>query len=578
MSQIAVNNDLWSFHVIDQLIQQEIVNFCIAPGNRNSSLILALSQRKDVNIISHFDERGLAFYAIGLAKALNFPVVIIVTSGTAVANLLPAIMEAHQSMTPLIVITADRPFELQDCMANQAIDQTKLFQNFTKWQCEVTPNSEVSINYLRSIISYSVYKSMNNSKGVIHINFSFREPLSCNPTKYQISIPPVSYLSLNNDFNHTQATNVINNLYSFKKGLIVVGFTSLKSVDKILQISKLLNWPVYIELPSRTNISKLSETLLFQLPYLLEHHKRHFDEIDLVLQFGDRLISKQLSNWIKTTELKNYFIITEHDYKLDETHKLQTRVITSLDPFLELFSKKKPKKINNFTQIKALDSAINKKIHEEIISADSLSEHFLYHHLSYNPPKELPIFWGNSSIIRDANMLFFPHKFKTKHFFNRGVSGIDGNIATAIGIASALNSDLIAILGDLTFLHDLTSLHLIASFKKSVTFFIVNNFGGEIFSQFPLLKSQNSFDKLFKLTHQFNFSKIAEFFNLSYESISSNSELKNYIGNCTFQSSKIIELKINVVKSRNLRRKTSNLPVEFSCYHTAAMATNDLSL
>lgn len=159
-------------HLIDQLHQLGVTHFCLAPGSRSTPLVQAAS--KFVKPRVHFDERGLGFYALGVVKASRKPCALIVTSGTAVGNLLPAIMEAHHSCTPLLLLTADRPIELRDCGANQATDQVKIFQPFVRWQCDLSDTNEATV---RSIAGQAWFYSMQNPPGPVQINCQFREPL-----------------------------------------------------------------------------------------------------------------------------------------------------------------------------------------------------------------------------------------------------------------------------------------------------------------------------------------------------------------------------------------------------------------
>lgn len=146
--------------VIDTLLSLGVRYFCLAPGSRSTPLMLALSRLPKECRCIHFDERGLGFLALGFAKASKTPVAIVVTSGTAVANLLPSIIEAHLSKIPLIILSADRPPELRDCGANQTIDQVKIFESFTSWEIDLAFSDPLCSNeYLISSIAYGVKKS-----------------------------------------------------------------------------------------------------------------------------------------------------------------------------------------------------------------------------------------------------------------------------------------------------------------------------------------------------------------------------------------------------------------------------------
>ncbi len=175
-------NEIWAAKLIDGLISQGVDYFCCAPGSRSSPLLLAVANHDKAAHTVHFDERGVCFHAVGYAKATGKPAAIIATSGTAVGNLLPAVMEAYNERIPLILLTADRPPELRDCGANQTCDQTKLFANHVRWQIDLPcADSHIPDGYLASTISHAVALSKSSASGPIHINCMFREPLFSQP-------------------------------------------------------------------------------------------------------------------------------------------------------------------------------------------------------------------------------------------------------------------------------------------------------------------------------------------------------------------------------------------------------------
>src|SRR5450830_603279 len=176
-------NDLWGRLIIEELVRNGIDYFCISPGSRSTPLTAAAARNKKAKKIICFDERGSAFHALGYAQAKGQPAVVIVTSGTAVANLFPAVVEAHQNNIPMIVLTADRPPELMDVGANQTINQTNIFGIYAKWHFGFPcPDTNISPKMLLTAIDYAVYLSTSSPEGPVHINCMFREPLE--PDEY----------------------------------------------------------------------------------------------------------------------------------------------------------------------------------------------------------------------------------------------------------------------------------------------------------------------------------------------------------------------------------------------------------
>ncbi len=171
-------NYFWAETFIKELSSIGVKYACISPGSRNTSLTLAVASNKKIKSFVHIDERSSAFFALGIAKATNTPVILLCTSGTATAELYPAIIEAYQQRVPLIVCTADRPPELLNTGANQTINQSNLYKNHIRWFFDVGLPEPIPrrIRHIKAIAKRAVYESMVRSKGPVHLNFPFRKP------------------------------------------------------------------------------------------------------------------------------------------------------------------------------------------------------------------------------------------------------------------------------------------------------------------------------------------------------------------------------------------------------------------
>ena len=176
-------NTLYAQILVDELVRAGLRQVCLSPGSRNTPLVLAFAQHPQIKVTSHLDERSAAFFALGMAIGLNAPVALLCTSGSAAANYFPAIVEAHQSRVPLIVLTADRPPELRHSGANQTIDQIKMYGGYALWSVdaalpEAAPTA-LSIRNLRTLAAraFAVANGEQHRKGVVHVNLPFRPPL-----------------------------------------------------------------------------------------------------------------------------------------------------------------------------------------------------------------------------------------------------------------------------------------------------------------------------------------------------------------------------------------------------------------
>lgn len=265
-------NQIWCDLIIEEFIRNDVNYFFISPGSRSTLLTLAVANNKKSHCCINIDERSLAFNALGYSKISDKPAVIITTSGTALGNLLPAIIEAYYDSIPLIVISADRPQEIRSTGYNQTIDQVKIFQNFIHWYFEFPiPDITIDFNFILSTIDYAVNKTISLNRGPIHLNCPFREPfLKLN--YYDTSkikdffLPPIS-MWLKNDkvysyYNKIKFLALNSNELKFllkkikiKEGIILlatphINESNTKFLNLIIELAKQLNWPIFPEIVS----------------------------------------------------------------------------------------------------------------------------------------------------------------------------------------------------------------------------------------------------------------------------------------------------------------------------------------
>lgn len=517
----------WASLIIEELILQKVDYFCIAPGSRNTALTLAAARHPKAKSMVHFDERGVGFHALGYGMGNKSPACIIVTSGSAVGNLLPSIMEAYYSYTPLIILTADRPPELRDCGSNQTVHQAKIFSDFIRWQFDLPcPEPGLSENFLREVISYA--SSVAN--GPVHINCMFREPL----------YSPKEYHSL-----HTAPKTVT---YSFppkmdtplpfnpkKKGLILIGRMK-EEVSSILRLAEYLKWPVFGDILSGVRLEN-SPNVISTYDLLLK--RMTCEQPEMVFHFGDRFVSKKLLEWIKPA---HYSLISEHTDRFDPGHLFTHRFTTDPISFCESIMNHYPE-VEDSTWLEEWQEKEKtfKEMKLEACNSAPFIEGKAIYELSLMIPKNWAAFFGNSMPIRDAEQFFFPKEKIAGIFCNRGTSGIDGNIATSFGLASGLQRPVLCCIGDLAFLHDLNSLAL-GKQKYPVIFVILNNSGGGIFSHLKVSEEKEHFDEFIRTKHEYTFSSIGKQFGIPYEKIKTLEDLQSAT---LKEETQILELIVN---------------------------------
>ncbi len=474
--------------LIDQLVQQGVQDFCIGSGSRSTPLVLAAANHPQARIHKHLDERALAFFALGCAQGKSKPTAIIATSGTAIGNLLPAVMEAHHSSTPIIILSADRPGELRDTCANQATDQIKIFQNFTRWQFELDPH--MPDKSIRSIAAQAVFRTTADL-GPVHINCPLREPL---------------YRDIHIEFGKPIELHIAPKQLSQEyplpsRGVIAIGKLAKKQeLAPILDLAERLQWPVFADILSNARLMASREQI------------RHFHWVlpnapnpQCIVHFGDRLLSKRFLEWAPQVP---YIHVNGQRHWYDPAARITDRIYTDVLPHFT--APLDPSWLPIWLE---LDRSASLKINQTM-ELRSFTESQIFHHLSSLSWDKKAFFLGTSMPVREADWFFFP-KTGCAFFSNRGLSGIDGNLATAAGLAEGLQSPLVAFVGDLTALHDLNSLQLIERSRFPITLVISNNGGGGIFSHLAV-KNAPRFQELFAFEHSIEFQNAAAMFKLPY--------------------------------------------------------------
>lgn len=471
--------------LIDQFLQQGVGHVCIAPGSRSTPLVLAAAEHPKAKLHVHYDERGLGFFALGLAKGTQEPVLVIVTSGTAVGNLLPSVMEAYHSHIPLIYLTADRPHELRDSGANQTCDQVKIFQPFVHWQTDLA--CDVSESAVRSIGAQAFFHAKS---GPVHLNCPFKEPL------YR----PTSIVE-NKPIHLTFPTLSINSYRTDKaKGVILAGkFPKKEDTQAVLALAQRLKWPVLADILSNARCTPTPEQM------------RYFDwnekpSPEYVLHFGERMTSKKVLSWLKTLQTE-YVHVSPYPTLQDPERILTGRVQADIASFCSVFEASyDPEWFSLWQDVEPL--------FEE---TGAFTEVHAMRQISNMLPPNFGVFLGNGMPIRDGDHFLFP-KHCGGFFANRGLSGIDGNIATLAALSETM--PMLGFIGDQAALYDLNSLPLLKKTKHPVILIISNNFGGGIFHHLPVAASPH-FETLWANSHSWRFQEAAKLFDLPFAAFES---------------------------------------------------------
>lgn len=514
---VSVFNRCWSKVILETLVRQGVFHFCIAPGSRSTPLTLEAARLQEANralCYTHFDERGLGFFALGLAKSTNQPVAVIVTSGTAAANLYPAIVEARQSGVNLVILTADRPIELIECGANQAILQPNMFGDYPVANINLPrPTLELSATWLISTLEQACHQQ-KLSAGVVHINVPFAEPLYGADSTLVESHPwlaPIQrWLSQPKPwiaFPTLQQDVVMHEHWDHwrtKRGVVVAGKMSAEQAMGVSAWANAMGWVLLTDIQSGVEPS---------LPYAdiwlaNETVKKQMLQADIVVQLGQRFISKRVNQFL--SEFKNEFwVVDQSPLPVDPYHHAHTRFTCKVHHWLRAHPplRQKPWLLEAVALSKFCATFIEQQV------GGNLNEASLAHHLERLLVNNGVLFLGNSLFVRLADALTkLPEGYPV--FTNRGASGIDGLIATVAGVGIGSNQSIVAMIGDTSALYDLNSFALLKKVTQPTLVFVINNNGGAIFDMLPVEAEVK--DEFYRMPHHTEFSQIASMFDLKY--------------------------------------------------------------
>ena len=544
--QTASNiNLLWASLFIEELIRLGVSDFCIAPGSRSTPLTLAVANHPKTNKHLHFDERGLGFFALGLSRASSKPVVIITTSGSAVANLYPAVVEAKQSRIPLIIISADRPAELINCGANQAIEQDNIFANYPCFFTQIpTATIDISPAFLLTTIDHGLAKQKQCSEP-IHFNIAFTDPFY--PTNTDIDYH--SYLSAlkkwpSSNLPYTQYIQaekievIKEHPLKNKKVIFIIGRLKTNSNTQTLsEYASQHHIPLLCDIQS-SSVSLSNNIAYYDLCLLRDDFSLALSKADVIVQFGEQLISKRLSQFIERFT-GEYWLVNEGNTRIDPNHTVTKRFEYDIETWINTYLSSK-NAMHKYCSEELL--SLSKKLEDNIVTPyfekHQFNEINIARSLDKLLPDHSPLFIGNSMPVRLADM--FMHSNYSKIFTNRGASGIDGLLATAVGIAKHSKQPMTLLIGDTSFLYDLNSLALLKQLECPFVIILLNNDGGSIFNLLPVPAQQKQ--DYYQLPHGYTFKPTCDQFGLQYYQPTSIETFEENYQSAIKQGSSLIEI------------------------------------
>ncbi|NMH67217.1 2-succinyl-5-enolpyruvyl-6-hydroxy-3-cyclohexene-1-carboxylic-acid synthase [Bacillus sp. RO3] len=529
---------------IEELVGNGVDEVVISPGSRSTPLALLFAHHPEVKTYINVDERSAAFFALGIAKAKQKPVALLCSSGTAGANYYPAIIEARYGKVPLIVLTADRPHELREVGAPQAIHQIDLYGKHVKWATDMAlpENTPSMIGYARSSASRGVGHAIGEPKGPVHFNFPFREPL----------IPDLKAVTYSSDTGvkrvlhgerslSSDITQELKEILSNKeKGLIICGpGVKRESMNSIVSFSEQYGFPIIADPLSqmRSGTHKKEQIIDTYDTFLKSAEVKETLHPDIVIRFGAMPVSKSLMLFLKGLSDVPYWIVSPGEEWQDPIAK-GTEIIycdeglfcNGLTPSRRVMSEgwnHHWKNVNHSTKELLL------KGHQSWDEGMAVSQFIDF------LPEKANVFVSNSMPIRDIDTFFFRNDRSVGIYANRGANGIDGVVSTALGMSTYLDS-MYLLIGDLAFYHDLNGLLAGRKYNLNMTVVVLNNNGGGIFSYLPQADEGEHFEDLFGTPMDLDFSNAAKLYNAGYFKV----EKEEDFGSALMEANHINGLKI----------------------------------
>jgi 2-succinyl-5-enolpyruvyl-6-hydroxy-3-cyclohexene-1-carboxylate synthase len=511
---------------VDELARCGLRHACTSPGSRSAPLVLSLTREPRIRSTSHLDERCAGFFALGVAKATGVPAALACTSGTAAANYVPAVIEAHEARVPLLVLTADRPPELRDVGAGQTIDQLKLYGSAAKWFADVdaAPATPERLRWIRQLACRAFWTAVSDRPGPVHLNFSLREPLVLDAPlppdesgraggrpwvtrpRTAPDAPPRAFVD-----------GLGNELRGRPRAVLVAGRAER---DPALG-------PALAAFAERARIPLLADPLsgarrgtaaiahydaLLRDPEWAAAHAP-----DLVLRVGDLPTSKPLRRWLGALDDALQVVFDPEAAWQDPAAAVAT--VAAVDPRTTLEAIAAPSSDGAWLERwHRADRAAAAGI-ARALSPAGLSEPRVAAELGATLPAETTVLVASSMPVRDVETFFPTRPDPPRVLANRGANGIDGTVSTAFGVAVATGGPVVLLIGDVALAHDVGGLLAATRPGAKLTIVLLHNDGGGIFHFLPVKETDPpaDFDEHVATPHGLDFAHAAAMYGCGYE-------------------------------------------------------------
>ena len=551
--------------LVDELVRAGVEHACISPGSRSTPVALSLAESTRIRLHVSIDERSTGFLAVGIGKATGRPAVILSTSGSAAANFHPAVLEAHHSRTPVLVITADRPPELLDTGANQTIDQRNLYGNSVRWFVDpgVPDERPDAAAQWRSMTARAIAAAVGSPAGPVHMNLSFREPLVPSiDGDFPFDLEgrpdgrPWHQVHIPSDSLKPETIDELAQLIGTTERGVVVGgpgsATRPHAAPEIVRLAESAGWPVLADPLSGLRWGSTAVSSFHAL--LLNEKWGNSHRPEVVLRFGAMPASKPLGAAMRGA---HHVLVDPDGAWLDPDHSVSSIVAADAGHLaLALCERLTAREPSEWLESWLAAEAAARVALDRFLDSDELpSEPRTARDVArfLDPGALLAV--ASSMPVRDLE--WFMDARRIDHVIgNRGTSGIDGFVSTAVGAALGASRPVFALSGDLSLLHDANGLIAGSRSAANVTFVVLNNDGGGIFSFLPQARLIEHFEKLWGTPHGIELARLAETYGCNHTRLERASELEKLLGASTGRAGiDIIEVTTDRTQNVELHRR-----------------------
>jgi 2-succinyl-5-enolpyruvyl-6-hydroxy-3-cyclohexene-1-carboxylate synthase len=500
------------------MAEKGVVNVVVSPGSRNAPAIILFSRNGKLILTSIADERSAGFFALGMARQLNQPVALLCTSGSAPVNYGPAVSEAFYQKIPLLVITADRPAAWIDQGDGQTIRQERLFANFIRKSYNLPENihNAESQWHFDRIVNEAIDYTRFPVGGPVHLNLPLTEPLyDIDDTPASPEVRIIGLAGVKSQVDSLQMQQLAQIWNSSGRKMILAG--QLPPDPDINQVVGLLADDPSVVVLTETTSNLKGESYIGCIDRVIEglNEKNVEYAPEILLTFGGAVVSKKIKAMLRKMKPPHHWHISSDttEFHLDTYQSLTLTIASGAADFLRKLRSASIPVESSFRDVWEKQNLAHKRNHSRFLGLTGYSDLKVYEMLFDNIPEGSHIHLGNSTPVRYAQL--FDHSRNYRFWSNRGTSGIDGCVSTAVGAASVNPEPLTVITGDIGFFYDSNALwnqHLPANLR----IVLINNGGGNIFRVLPGPDRYAELGPYLETSHSYNARGISENFGVDY--------------------------------------------------------------